>query len=412
MHKRIVAALIRADRRDLARAYVEVLAKRGLFYHGTSSVFAKRILSEGFVPDPKRKIWDPETGSAESYTGTYFSAYPHTAGRYAGGATRKFGGFEVIFEVQLETKTGVFDEDEVAPIALAVIMTVAERRKGDYLTQATADRILNDKRELASVVETAVMKWIGTGEEQSPRMQPFAYLYRKRYGETPIHPKYWDAVYGAAKKAVVAFLEDVRDTGSTDGGGPRHRKAETALFKAINLSRYGPQQKGGPFNIRMTEPVGFRGANKIVAAIGDRWELTPGDGRRRTVNILYGKPSQALLKPRRDEEVVIERGWPKPARKMAASFDARIDEILRDQAKKKRKKIGIDGDRRVNDHITVWQPVPGKLWSFEFTNGLEIIRIRGLKRARALRDVLRRAGGRGFQELRKLAFDWRKQNPR
>lgn len=422
MHREILTTLLRQGRRDLALAYVSqyVSAKRGLFYHGTSSVLAKRILSEGFVPDPKKKIWDGETGTSESYTGTYFTAWPHTAGRYAGGAVRKFGGFEVIFEVQLETKTGVFDEDEIAPVALSVMMAAHARYPaGTGLTKILAENVLNDKRQLGALVEDAVTGWIGTGDESSPRAMPFAYLYRQRYGDAPINPNYWNAVYAAAKRAAVAFLEDVRDTGSTDGKGPRYRKAETELFKAINLSRYGPQQRGGPHNIRVTEPVGFRGANKIVAAVGDQWKLSQDGQRTRIVHILYGKPSAELLKPRRDEKVVVKRGWPKPtqqkmaARVQAGTFDDRIDEMLRDQAKQRHKKIGIDGDRGVTDQIEVSQSVPGRVWSFWFKDsGMEIVRVNGLKRARAMRAVLRDSGLRDFRKLRELAFDWRKKNPR
>jgi len=41
MHRQILIALLRQDRRNLAVAYAHyVVAKRGLFYHGTSSVFA------------------------------------------------------------------------------------------------------------------------------------------------------------------------------------------------------------------------------------------------------------------------------------------------------------------------------------------------------------------------------------
>jgi hypothetical protein len=690
MNRDIITTLLLQGRRDLALAYARhfVGAKRGLFYHGTSSVFAKRILSEGFVPDPKKKIWDPETGTSESYMGTYFTSYPHTAGRYAGGAVRKFGGFEVIFEVQLETKTGLFDEDEIFPVALSVMKVTQERYPVAGSFQTLAENILNDKRMLGAVVESSIMDWIGTGTENDTRRKKFAQLYREQYGETPINPKYWDAVYGAAKKAVMAVLEEMRDTGKASGG-PRYRKAMTELHKALNLSRYGPKQKGGPHNIRVTEPIGFRGANKIVAAIGDRWQMPmDGEPRTRTINILYGNPSRELLKQRRDEKVVILKGWPKPKAKekmaahvtagttmkmmagglvigdritkdahgvkagavvkeirvkgsgkrsvmvvdfddgssvtvgrwttfeierganasasndymmghrpsktaplhnltekgvmpddvytdpqyyadmsqrsyqesfvaiqkargkanakvtvyragpvaelntgdwvslsrsyaklesetegvpvhsfkvkvrdvwwpgddfnefgyfgpaikqdvkalraqleqekkqilktgrlpnnpvlyhryraskyfnqygttpkqqssayydfisdvlngnvTAATDDDRMAELMRQQAKKRKKMIGIDGDRKVTDEIEVRQTAPGKVWSFLFQfksppGNLEIVRVNGVKRARAMRDVLRNSGLRDFQKLRELAFKWRKANPR
>jgi len=99
--------------------------------------------------------------------------------------------------------------------------------------------------------------------------------------------------------------------------------------------------------------------------------------------------------------------------KTTAGFDDRIDELLRQQAQQRRKKIGIDGDRLVTDQIEVLQAVPGKVWSFVLTSsGMEIVRVNGLKRARQMREVLRDSGLRDFRKLRELAFEWRKANPR
>jgi len=322
MQHHVIATLLRAGRRDLAVAYAQyVVAKRELFYHGTSSVFAKRILSEGFVPDPKKRIWDPETGAQESFTGTYFSAQPTVAGRYASGAVRKFGGFAVIFEVQLETRTGVFDEDEIQPLPSAVLFGLMEYNKVKNigsLVQNTAQWLLDNEQHLKGLIAASRPFWFGKGTEDY-RAATFWQLWRTRYGQAEPDPRYMAAVNKRYDDAARAFIQDVANGTPANKRGPVFNAAYTRLFKTINLSKFGPQQRGGPGNIRISEPVTFKGANKILAAIGEKFEMIGGE-RRRTVNILYGNPSQTLLKPYHDEEVVVKQGWPK-AKKMAASTD-------------------------------------------------------------------------------------------
>lgn len=614
MHRAIVTTLLRQGRRDLALSYLNqyVTAKRGLFYHGTSSVFAKRILSEGFVPDPKRKVFDPSTGSAESYTGTYFTTRKSTANRYADRAVDKYGGFPVIFEVQLETKTGVFDEDQLYPVEMAVNRAIWEYQTKNIgtLTKYTANWLLDreQKRDYEAILQTALVNWMGKGDEDL-RNQPFGQLWRTNYGDAVPDDRYLDAVFAAFRKAAKAYIEDVAETGKTDGTGARFRKAHTKMMRVLNVSKYGPKEMSWTNNIRIPTAVTFRGANKIVAAIAREIDIDH-DTRIKTNTywVLYGRPSKALVT---DDDArwnkvndVVKRGWPKPKQKLAASymmghrpsktvplydltfdgtmpddiythpeyygdmsgatyrqswnviqkmrgkptskvtvyragpvaelntgdwislsrayadlesqtegvpvhsfkvkvrdvwwpgddfnefgyhgpaikqdaaklrdalevekrymlkhgkippnavlfqqyskskyhdrygtspkqqssayyeyisdvlsgqvkaatFDDRMDELIREQAKQRRKKIGIDGDRRVTDQIEVSQAAPGKVWSFLFTsNGMEIIRVNGLKRARAMRALLRDSGLRDFRKLRELAYDWRKQNPR
>lgn len=326
MKDAIISELLRASRPELANivAYTQVVAKRGLFYHGTSTTLAKHILSEGFVPDPKKKIWDGETGVQESYTGSYFSARVSTANRYADGAVRKFGGYPVVFEVQLETRTGLFDEDEIAPVGGTILMQAHEESDINWISQESAGRLLDTGR-LNGFTDEVFRRWVGTGEEDY-RAQPFAQLYRSRFGNAPINPQYFTAIMKAFHAAVRAFLEDVRETGSTDGGGKRYRAANTKLMKTINLSKYGPHPEGSwTQNIRIIEPVTFRGANKILAAVSRHMDVDyKANVKVNTYWVLYGKPSKALVTDddkRYEVHDIVKRGWPKPKQRMAASND-------------------------------------------------------------------------------------------
>lgn len=326
MKQALISELLRAGKARLANVVAyHVTAKRGLFYHGTSTTLAKHILSEGFVPNPKKKIWDGETGVQQSYTGTYFTARVSTANRYADGAVKKFGGFPVVFEVQLETRTGLFDEDEIAPVAGTLLLVLYDAKDVGGLNQETARLLLNDynRPRLNGLIEETVMRWMGTGEENF-RAQPFGQLWRTRFGDAEPHPRYLEAVFKAVREAAIAFVEDVRDTGSTDGG-PQYRKANTKLLKVLNLSKYGPHPEGSwTQNIRIVEPVTFRGANKILAAVSRQMDVDyAANVKVNTYWVLYGKPTKALVTDndtRYEVHDIVKRGWPKPKQKMAAQL--------------------------------------------------------------------------------------------
>jgi hypothetical protein len=131
----------------------------------------------------------------------------------------------------------------------------------------------------------------------------------------------------------------------------------------------------------------------------------------------------ALLRQgRRDLAETFVREWRSKTRVHAQAnatasindeFDVRMKELQQQQRKRAKKLVGIDGDRRVTNEIDVSQSLPGKVWSFVYTStGLEVVSVRGVRRARKVRDVLQRANTKDFQKLRELAFKWIKENPR
>ena len=93
------------------------LASRELLYHGTSIDRLQSILSQGLIPDPKRRTWaeDPDassrTISRQSFPGIYLTGNFMTAKSSATTAGNPRSG--VIVVVQAETRTLATDEDNL-----------------------------------------------------------------------------------------------------------------------------------------------------------------------------------------------------------------------------------------------------------------------------------------------------------
>jgi hypothetical protein len=298
-----------------------VTAARRTFYHGTTMVLAKQILSEGFVPDPSKKIWDAETGAQQSYTGTYFTPQPRTAARYASEAARKIGGIPVVFEVQIETRSGVFDEDEIYPMPSAVLSGVTGHVV--VFNQNSAGWLLTDKRALNAVIDDALPYWFGkpTDRGEASGKRTFWPLWRRAYPNILPDARYLAAVTEAARGAAHAYIEDVADGVAPGNSGAKYRKAVTKLFRTMQRSRF----EGSAKNIRVTTPVTFRGANRIVAAVADHVDVDYKQNvKKHEFWVLYGNPDEQLITDRDDRwdrvDVVVKKGWPPSS--VAAAFES------------------------------------------------------------------------------------------
>ena len=302
MRYHAISALLRAGRPDLANlvAY-EVLAAKQLYFHGTSTVFAKRILSEGFVPDPKRKVWDPERGRLASYQGTYFSRNFGTASGAAQNAAIKFGGRQCVFEVQLETRTALMDEDNL-PNMRDALMIAAGRY---YILQ--------------SIYDKATDKWSADrGRQENAEFlasQPASNMVdkaadivvedfeRKMHEHLKLAHQQADRLREAAKRWAWALLNAAAE------GLEVHRQssAETAEIRAAkndfmraagSVAKQRESFMGN--NARVLEPVTFRGANRILSAIVNPQYYDPiyleyKDRNEYPVYVVYGKPSSTMV---------------------------------------------------------------------------------------------------------------------
>lgn len=258
MKRLIIQTLLKSGRRDLANvvAYHVTAAKR-LYYHGTSTVFAKRILSEGFVPNPKRKVWDSGTGKFESYVGTYASRDFEIAADAARAAAKKFNGRPVVFELQVETRGAMIDEDELPDMVDALNEGVGYDVCGYEEWYGKSEEEIDQYIEGDGIDEHAdagTAEWFQRYWQLSRSMKFDA---QKKFRK---HMQF--RVYGLAYATLVAaarghfyndkpFDDDVRE-------------AEREVLKGIgSVGKLTENVK----NLRVTEPITFRGANRIMAAI-------------------------------------------------------------------------------------------------------------------------------------------------
>lgn len=92
---------------------------RGIYFHGTSSVFLNNILSDGLNPNSKNKVWDKDDDRSlsmsdrTSYGGIYISKQLRIALTSANNAIKKFKGKKLIVICELESRSLYADEDSI-----------------------------------------------------------------------------------------------------------------------------------------------------------------------------------------------------------------------------------------------------------------------------------------------------------
>jgi hypothetical protein len=258
-----------------------VRESRRTMYHGTASVFARRILKEGFIPNPRKRAWGLDDGNSgnAAFPGTYFTDSVDLAEEAASNAVDRYGGSMVVFEAVLESRTATFDEDDLMGIG---VPEDAPGRPG---------------RRPASVYRSAAEEWLSgmlvMNPEWSPGLRPEA---RERL--LPLVAAW--AEQSDAESARVVRLWTNRES-------PEHRAARRAVYDALKglPARYG----SGILNLRVMEPVGFRGANRIVSAV-EYPTYREDEGREipEEYRIVYGEPSPEFLRQLSHRRASVVRG--------------------------------------------------------------------------------------------------------
>ncbi len=285
-------------------AFLATAAKR-LYYHGTSTIFARRILSEGFVPNPKKKMWDPEQKRLASYTGTYYTQNIGTASIAAQNAAIKFGGRQCLFEVQLETRTALMDEDslpgfipflEKAGGGYRITNSLYEKATGRW--SSDSGRKENEEflasRGAQELIEKAAILWLDHFE--ATKLERAMDKKFRRHLLEPVEHLLFALLRGAADGLRVDIQEDNAEI----------RSGITELMRRIgSISKFKDSFTGN--NARIVEPVTFKGANRILAAVVEPREQDPiyqkyhPSGEEYDLKapypiyVVYGKPSSGFI---------------------------------------------------------------------------------------------------------------------
>jgi len=295
-------------------------------FHGTSLKRWKKIKREGLKPGGVEKNWGTGLGlfnkpSQQSVGGVYFSRSVLGTGSSRYGAweaaedvAAKDNSKPLIIVAQIQPRSAGFDEDEFVS---GLIMSIrgAMSAAGFNLTEPRnlyRFYMYTEKDELLSDDQTGdkarkLLQGYRKGRKNFKDAMP-AYLAQAhpglRYGE--FDPRFLEAYQ--QEGIALADAEVYRRMGMLNKNhnqyrgkfGKHHtaektagywRRAVAALSKRLGRFMVAdpPSRQGNPFgeNLRLSEPVDFKGRNKIIAAA----YRDLGSAYTGVWNVVYGTPS-------------------------------------------------------------------------------------------------------------------------
>jgi hypothetical protein len=249
--------------------------KPNVMFHGTSTAFLQSILKNGMVPTPKSKSWDTDpdvsirSQSRVSLEGSYWTSNLLTATSSAWRTSNKFKGEELIIIAQIQEQQAFADEDSVtykidAAFANAMGSGIYSERP-DILAQTYYDNpthmdqarikfqnILhnnltsNEKKPIPEKIikdlfDSYILRIIAHGEKESGGKEWYSPLYRVKNKPESI-PTVDMAEHDLLQKKDVITKYYTETAYEKDGYSFSH-------------------------TLRITEPVTYSGANKILFVI-------------------------------------------------------------------------------------------------------------------------------------------------
>jgi len=258
--------------------FIKTAAKKTM-YHGTSSKLIPSILKQGLMPDPPAKVY-PEGEQYGSFYGSYMADNPVDAYINANAATGKFGGKPAIIEAQVETRSGLLDEDWLPDFLGRYTMTTIKMPTGEWIQESTPQRI----RQLAyaltkSYIDDLTRTYVGMMRTRGQDIDR-AKLETKI---THISPDIFDIIH----QSLYVATENNSDAPDNPYIIHEFRDKVDKLVRKLNFltSDYG-NESTTTGTIRMPHEIGFSGSNRIIAImkINDNFEA----------EVVYGNPSPEL----------------------------------------------------------------------------------------------------------------------
>lgn len=288
-------------------------AKPQIMFHGTTSNFLPKIFQLGMIPNPKKGRWKGEDNfvsttinrpSMHSLEGSYWTTNLGEAYKAAGDAVRtdtpEDEGNRMIVVAQIMPHSAKADEDDVrrivsqafitayakyfgnrqedqaAPMILAAsqfdlnmyVDMVEEFAKNIHERLKTSDKMPFDSDFFRSVFEATLERLLGhldfsEGPALRSYLEQLEYLYGKKTGD-----------YKEAREVSEARYKELSGKGFPEytktGGEKKFLQALDKVSSRYRKSVFQRENEYGDMSdttLRMTEPVGFSGRNKIVAII-------------------------------------------------------------------------------------------------------------------------------------------------
>ena len=270
--------------------------KPHIMYHGTSTKFLRSILKNGIQPKPKEKTWadDPQqviqSFSRASLEGSYWSGNLMTATSSASNTRRKYGGNDLLVIAQISEQSAYADEDLINFALLQSLNnTVADTHPGirrDFhmiLGHDLYDESKNKER-VQKIFRDHLHELLGGSEKHEPNKEFFNELL-----DTLVKRNLaYERKSGMSLDRWVVNVPDLPTITDIEQHVNRLREQLTRSYRATALDR-----SQFSHNLRITLPVGFSGANKILQILEIpqwRWE-DEGDDKKLKVDpfiLLYG----------------------------------------------------------------------------------------------------------------------------
>lgn len=289
-----------------------------VMYHGTSDAHLRGILKQGVVPSAEEKVWatDKEVQahdfSRASLEGSYWTSNMMTARSSSTTARNTFGGEPLLVIAQIAESSTFADEDSITNIIHRALpeMFNALRPEGHGLIPE------------AAIKSAALIYYGGWSEEGfSPEAMLDAYakiLHGYLAGDAAREPVDMDLMkrmMEANMMRQLAYANEHESSGyykdqyakemnrlADEGKAPpipSLTDAETTIkglqdeltrrYRKTTLASHGDFAH----TLRITEPVTFRGANKIICILGDltNWKEMGYEQQYKAPLVLYyGKP--------------------------------------------------------------------------------------------------------------------------
>ena len=266
--------------------------KPAVMFHGTTTEFLPNILRQGIVPQPVKKTWqdDPDviqtSYSRASLQGSYWTANLMTATSSATNARKKFGGASLLVIAQIAQQSAYADEDNLNyGMRYALEQTNRVMHPGirsDFLL-ALANDLWDDSR----------------GSQAQKAKQLFANLLHDQLAKDGqkhrVDREFTDQLLttlllrevawekrnrgGSVKDWVNNIPEPLPDIAQIDHELQQLRERLTRTYRKTALDKDSYNQ-----TLRLTQPVTFTGANKILAMLQEQpweWLEVPGNSDKK-----------------------------------------------------------------------------------------------------------------------------------
>ena len=295
------------------------LAAKVTMWHGTASgtgdEMFRRIMKQGLNPNPKHRVFNIDTDQdpewqkrdIETYGGVYFASDAFSALTFANGARRKFGGDALLIAAQLETRTPTARIDEDA------LLSGDEFWLQSYLAEVKHVAI-NSYYVLELLLDPAGVDWDAVADHFIARkitsrwtvpagristIKPLVVIAME------LQARYWLAkmadIGNLSYSSQYRFDHEYQGEKNPEVLRKQNRAAAEKVLQKLREATT-PRTDTSSNRIRILEPVGFSGQNRILAILrvvdidrhGTLNSPRIDNPYHTTVTVLYNRGAEAV----------------------------------------------------------------------------------------------------------------------